>query len=114
MHELGIVMHVVKQIEELAKEKNVQEVKELTLEIGEVSGVVKDYFVDAFNWAIKRTEHMQHCKLNYVTIQAITYCEDCKQTYPTVQFGKECPHCHSNKTYLVTGRDVFIKDVKVE
>ena len=77
MHELGIVVHVINQIEELAKKNNVKRVVELTLEVGEVSGVVKEYFVDAFNWAIKKTEYMKECKLNYITIQGITYCEDC-------------------------------------
>ena len=114
MHELGIVVHVINQIEELAKKNNVQKVVELTLEVGEVSGVVKEYFVDAFNWAIKKTEYMKECKLNYITIQGISYCEDCKKTYPTVEYGKECPYCHSPQTYLVTGKDVMIKNVKVE
>ena len=113
MHELGIVVHVINQIESLAKEKKVQKVVELTLEVGEVSGVVKEYFVDAFNWAIKKTEYMKECKLNLIIIQGITYCENCGKTYSTTEYGKECPYCHSSKTYLVTGRDVMIKDIKV-
>ncbi len=114
MHELGIVVHVINQIEELAKKNNVQKVVELTLEVGEVSGVVKEYFVDAFNWAIKKTEYMKDCKLNLVIIQGISYCEDCQRTYPTVEYGKECPYCHGPHTYLTTGKDVMIKNVKVE
>ncbi len=113
MHELGIVVHVINQIEKLAEERKVTKVISLTLEVGEVSGVVKEYFIDAFNWAIQRTKYMKECKLDLVIIQGVTYCESCKKTYPTTQYGKECPYCHSNKTYLVTGRDVMIKDVKV-
>ena len=113
MHELGIVVHVIKQIEQLAKEKNVKEVKELTLEVGEVSGIVKQYFVDAFEWAKKRTEYMKDCKLNLVILEAISYCEDCKDTFPTVKYGIHCPKCGRENTYLVTGRDVSIRDVKV-
>ena len=113
MHELGIVIHVVKQVEELVKKNNATKAVEVTLEVGEVSGVVKEYFVDAFNWAANRSEYMKECKLNYIVIQAITYCEDCKHTYPTVKYGKECPFCHSPNTYLTTGRDVMIKDIKV-
>ena len=56
---------------------------------------------------------MKECKLNFVTIKGITYCEDCGKTYSTTEFGKECPYCHSSKTYLVTGKDVSIKDIKV-
>ena len=112
MHELGIVMHVTKQIEQIAKEKDVKQVLELTLEVGEVSGVVKEYFVDAFEWAKKRTEHMKDCKLNLVIIEGISYCQDCKKTFKTTEYGKTCPHCGSGNTYLVTGKDVMIRDIK--
>ena len=113
MHELGIVVHVIKQIEQLAKDNKVNKVVELTLEVGEVSGVIKEYFVDAFEWAKKKTEYMKECKLNFVIIEGITYCQDCKKTYKTTEYGKTCPHCGSPNTYLVTGREVTIKDVKV-
>lgn len=113
MHELGIVVHVVKQVEKLAKENNVKEVVGITLEIGEVSGVVKEYFVDAFEWQKKRTEYMKNCKLDIVIIEGISYCEDCKDTFRTTAYGKTCPKCGGGHTYLVTGRDVAIKDIKV-
>lgn len=114
MHELGIVVEVVKQVEELAKQNNVEKVTELTIEVGEVSGVVKEYFLDAFKWLIKKTKYMKECKLVYVQIQGISYCEDCKNTYPTTKYGKECPNCHSSHTYLVSGKEVLIKDIKVQ
>lgn len=113
MHELSIVMEVVKQVEKLAKEHNVTQVKSVTVEVGEVSGVVYDYFVDAFNWMCKKNELMKECELNYITIQAISYCQDCKKTYPTTKYAKECPYCHSTHTYLVLGKDFMIKDIKV-
>ena len=106
-------MHVIKQVEEIAKTRKITSVQEVTLEVGEVSGVVKEYFVDAFNWACRRTEYMKDCKLNYITIEAITYCENCDKTYSTTKYGKECPYCKSGNTYLVTGKDVMIKDIKV-
>ena len=83
MHELGIVVHVIKQIEELAKKNNVKEVVELTLEVGEVSGVVREYFVDAFEWSKKKTEYMKNTKLNLIIIEGISFCEDCQKTYKT-------------------------------
>ena len=114
MHELGIVIEVVKQVELLAKQNDVEKVTKLTLEVGEVSGVVKEYFFDAFKWFIKKSEYMKECELEYVPIQGISYCEDCKKTYPTTKFGKECPSCHSNRTYLVSGQEVKIKNIEVQ
>ena len=113
MHELGIVVHVIKQVEKLAEENHVKSVVELTLEVGEVSGVVKQYFVDAFEWAKKRTTYMKETKLNYIVIEGISYCQDCKETFKTTEYGKTCPKCGGGNTYLVTGRDVAIKDIKV-
>ena len=114
MHELGIVIEVVKQVELLAKQNDVEKVTMLTLEVGEVSGVVKEYFIDAFKWFVKKSEYMKECELEYVLVQGISYCEDCKKTYPTTKFGKECPFCHSNRTYLVSGQEVKIRDIKVQ
>ena len=113
MHELSIVMEVVKQVDKLAKEHKVTQVKSVTVEVGEVSGVVKDYFVDAFNWMRKKNELLKDCELNYITIEAISYCEDCKKTYQTTRYAKECPYCHSTRTYLVSGKDFMIKEIQV-
>lgn len=113
MHELGIVVHVINQVEELAKQNNVKEVVEVTLEIGEVSGVIESYFCDCFEWSKKKTTYMKNCKLNWISLKGITYCEDCGKTYSTTEFGKKCPHCGSERTYLVTGKDCAIKDIKV-
>ena len=113
MHELSIVMELVKQVEKIAENNKIEKVKSVTVEVGEVSGVVKSYFLDAFNWMCKRKPLLEGCELNYIVIQAISYCKDCKRTYPTTAYAKECPYCHSLDTYLVSGRDFVIKDIKV-
>ena len=114
MHELGIVFNITKQIDEIAKENKVNKVISLTVEVGEVSTIVPEYFKDCFEWAKKKTEYLKDCKLNLVVLSALSYCEDCKQSYNTVQFGKTCPHCKSEHTYLVTGNEVKMKQIEVE
>lgn len=114
MHELGIVFNITKQIEEIAKENKVNKVTSLTIEVGEVSTVVPEYFKDCFEWAKKKTQYLQDCKLNLVVISAISYCEDCKQTFSTTKYAKVCPHCNSEHTYLVSGNEVKMKQIEVE
>ena len=114
MHELGIVFNITKQIDEIAKENKVNSVTSLTIEVGEVSTVVPDYFRDCFEWAKKKTEYLKDCKLNLVVLSALSYCEDCKQTYETVKYGKICPHCKSEHTYLVSGNEVKMKQIEVD
>lgn len=113
MHELGIVFYIIDSVEKTCKENNVKEVKSVTLEVGEVSTIVPSYFEDCFKWAIRKTEYMKNCKLNLITIKALTYCKHCKETYDTVTYGRQCPHCGSYDTYLVTGDQCNIKDIEV-
>ena len=50
MHELGVVFYVVKDVKKVAEENHVEKVSAVTLEIGEVSGILHDYLTDCWNW----------------------------------------------------------------
>ncbi len=113
MHELGIVLHVIDQVEELARENNVSKVTRLTLEVGEVSSIVPSYFSDCFEWAKKKTEYLKDAELEMIILEGISYCRDCKKTYKTTEYAKKCPYCGSDNTYLVTGSELRIKDIAV-
>ena len=86
MHELSIVTYVVKQVQEIAEENNLTEIESVTLEFGEVSGIVPEYLEDCWNWYTKKEPIIQGTKFLYEIIPAVTWCDDCKQTYPTVQY----------------------------
>lgn len=113
MHELSIVFHIAKTVEEVAKENKVDHVRSVTVRIGEVSTIVNPYLEDCWNWNANRSEVLKGCKLKIETIKAVTYCEDCKNEYPTVENGKICPHCGSEHTYLLTGNEITIKEIEV-
>ncbi len=113
MHELGIVMHVIKQVEDVARENKVEKVTALNLEVGEVSSVVPELFRDCFEWAKKKTDFMRETKLNLIILEAVSYCKTCKNTYKTTEYARVCPHCGSEDTYLVTGNEINIKDIEV-
>lgn len=113
MHELGIVMHVIEQAEQAARENNVKKVLKLTLEVGEVSSIVPSYFTDCFEWAKKKTQFLRETELELIILEGISYCRACKQTYKTTQYAKICPHCGSDDTYLVTGNEMNLKDMVV-
>ena len=112
MHELGVVFHVIKMVEEVVAENDLTQVDSVTLELGEVSTVIESYLQDVWKWAVKnRSEHMQEASLIVEIIPAITFCEDCKQEYGTVEHGKTCPHCGSGNTYLLQGNEFTITEI---
>ena len=114
MHELGIVFHVIDMVEKAAAENKAEAVSSVTLELGEVSGVIPHELSSCWNWAVKKTEHMREAALVIETIPAVTFCEGCGQTYPTVPQGKTCPHCGSGETWLRQGSEIQLKEILIK
>ena len=113
MHELGIVMQVIDQVDNVAAESKIEKVTKIIMEIGEVSSVIPNIFTDAFEWAKKKSNYLKDSELELIILKGITYCRDCKKTYDTVEYAKKCPYCGSMDTYLVTGNEIKIKSIEV-
>lgn len=112
MHELGTIIYVIDTIEKLAKDEGLTKVGSITLEVGEVSGIVPDYLTDFWLYARKDSELLKETELKLENLKAVTYCQDCRGTYSTLEFAKECPYCHNVNTFLVTGNEFNIKEIE--
>lgn len=112
MHELGIVFHIISQVEDVCRENDLHAVASVTLEIGEVSTVIASYLTDCWNWAAGKTELLKGAALRVESVPAVTMCDDCGHTYGTVEFGRTCPRCTSERTHLVSGNEVLIKEIE--
>lgn len=114
MHELSIVKHVIKTLREVAEENHVRRIGSVTLEVGEVSGVVIEQLADCWNYFREKDELVKGAPLYVETIEAVTFCASCEKTYETVKFGKTCPYCGSVETYLLKGNEFSIKQIEAE
>ena len=114
MHEMGIVIHLAKTLDEFAKENHVTKIGSVTLSVGEVSGIVTDLFTDAWRYFSAKRPILDGSELRLEVIPAVTYCDGCGKTYATVKHGRTCPHCGSGETWLVQGNEVIIKEISAE
>ena len=112
MHELGIVFYIIRDVKKAAQENGVNHVETVVMNIGEVSTVVPQYLTDCWRWAADKEDVLRGAELRCEIIPAITHCEDCGLDYPTVKHGKTCPGCGSEKTFLVQGNEVEIKQIE--
>lgn len=112
MHELGIVFHMIKTVERIAEENVLTSVSSVTLELGEVSGVVPHELTSCWNWAVAQTEVLKGAELRIETIPAVTLCENCTHMYPTVPQGRICPLCGSEETVLLQGNEINLKEIE--
>jgi len=114
MHEMGIILHLAKTLEETAEQEKIKKITRVALEVGEVSGIMTDYFEECWNYFRRKHPVLETAELELITLPAVTWCDSCKQTYPTVEFGRTCPHCGSGETWLLKGNECIIKEIEVE
>lgn len=115
MHELGIVTHVIKTLTDVAADNELTRIGSVTLEVGEVSGVINDLVLDCWDYMCRKQGPLfEGCILHLEILPAVTYCSACEKTYPTVQYGRTCPHCGSGETWLLTGNECTIKEIEAE
>lgn len=112
MHELGIVFHIIKSVEQVAADNGLEKVSAVVLELGEVSGVVPDYLTDCWKWAAAKSELVDGAELRIEILPAVTHCDGCGKDYPTVAHGRVCPHCQSGNTWLLAGNEASIKEIE--
>ena len=112
MHELGTIYYVIDTVEQLMAENQLTKVGSITLQVGEVSGIIPEYLQEFWEYARKKTEHFQETELIIEKLEAVTYCQDCGKTYSTMQYKKICPYCGSGNTVLVTGNEYIIKEIE--
>ena len=110
MHELGIVMNIVEQMEKFAIQNKLTVIDTLVLEIGEISQIVPKYIEDVYPMAIENTL-LKDTKLKIETIPAKGMCRDCHTVYNVLKHEKTCPKCKSQNFKIISGQEFNIKEI---
>lgn len=113
MHELGIVIDIVKQVEEYKKENNIEKIKALVLQIGELSGVVPKYIEDVFPLAIEPSS-VSDMELIIEETPGIGKCRQCGLAFNLIHNDNKCPLCSHDEWDIITGTELLIKELHTE
>ena len=63
MHELGTVFYVIQEVEKVVEENHLTQVASVTLEVGEVSGIIPYYLTDCWKWAVEKSQYLKGAEL---------------------------------------------------
>ena len=128
MHEMGVVLQIVKTANDFALRNGVKEVKKLTLEIGEASAVLPRYVRMFFGDVIPDYPVLANCELEIETVPAQAFCLDCGNVFhPSDEHcencgeshhhhhhgSPKCPQCGSESFKLLEGNSLMIKNMEV-
>ena len=114
MHEMGIIVHLAKTLDKLAEDNGLSRIGSVTVQVGEVSGIMTDLFTEAWDYFTRKSPVLNGSELRLETIPAVTYCDGCGKNYETVKYGRTCPHCGSTETWLIQGNECIIKEIEAE
>ena len=109
---MGTVMAVIGTAEEVLEENGLSRIESVTLEIGEVSGILPEFLRKCWGFATTRSRYAKDAKLIIEMLPAVTLCKDCGKEYETMTYGRECPHCGSSNTVLLCGNEYNIKEIE--
>ncbi|MEA4895346.1 MAG: hydrogenase maturation nickel metallochaperone HypA [Oscillospiraceae bacterium] len=112
MHELGIVMEIVRVVDELAKEQGITEVETIVLQIGELSPVVPRFIEECYPAAVDGT-FMENTKLEIEMMPGNGICKECSTVFNVLASDGRCPKCGSKSFDILSGRDFYIKEIRV-
>lgn len=113
MHELSILIQVVKQVEAVAKANGSPVVKTIVLQVGEAASVVPRFLEDCYAAAIYQTS-LEETELKIEIIPAMGRCRPCQTIYHLRQSDGQCPTCSANDFEMLSGREFTIKEIIVE
>lgn len=110
MHELGVVIEVVRTVEEFAKNNGVTKVDTIVLQIGDLSSMIPKYIEDCFPCAVDGTA-LRDAKLRIEILRANAICRGCQKVYGLLANPDGCPACGSAERDILGGKEFMIKEI---
>ncbi len=110
MHEIGIMIEVVKMVENFAAQNGVTRIQTLVLQIGELSPTIPRYVEACYPAAVDGTLLMD-TELKIEVMPGNAICKKCNKVFNIIENNSICPHCNSEKWEIISGKEFFIKEI---
>jgi hydrogenase nickel incorporation protein HypA/HybF len=110
VHELGVVIEVVKTVEDFARENGVTKIAALVLQIGELSSMVPHYIEACYPAAVDGTL-LQDTRLEIEILPGNALCKKCGKVFNLIANSGACPLCSEKDFEILGGREFMIKEI---
>ena len=111
MHEISALTEAVKLAEKVAKENDVEKIKILTLEVGELTGFLPVFFEKYFSMVVEENPLFSECELKIDSVRGEALCNDCNALYNVMKNEGKCPRCQSRNKTILGGQEFKVKNI---
>jgi len=112
MHELAIAQSIVELAEDVALKEGADLVTSIDIEIGVLSGVVKEALTFAMEITTKNTK-LEKALINYLEIAGKASCNNCYTQFETNDLLALCPKCHKADFVITEGKQLRVKSLTI-
>lgn len=113
MHELTLAKGIIQIVNTEAARRDFQRVLEISVKVGEFSGILPRCLEEFFPIAAEGTK-AQGAALKIGILPALFRCGDCGYEGDADRKGACCPQCGSTGIKLIAGREFYVENLTVE
>jgi hydrogenase nickel incorporation protein HypA/HybF len=113
MHELSIAQSIVEIIEQHVPENRRPDVRAVSVEVGDFSGVVPDTLLFAFEAIVSGTL-LESARLDIRRVPVVLRCSDCGAEVegPAPVFA--CTGCGGSRLRMISGSELQVREVELD
>lgn len=112
MHEIGVLVKAVNMVEEISKEQQINRIKFVTLEVGELTGYLPVFFEKYWEIVTEDIECLRGAELKIQTVRGQALCRECQTLYNVMRQKGQCPKCGSREKKILSGEQFLVKNIE--
>ena len=113
MHEMSIAVELMRQLETLAAENDVERIEEVAITVGAMRQIVPEMLGAAFE-AIAVGTVAEGAVLKVQVAPALAKCRPCGREFEPTEDSFLCPQCGQADVRIVKGDDIVLSSVTCE
>lgn len=110
MHELGVVIEVIKTVENFALKNRLTNINTVVLQIGELSSMIPRYIEALYPAAVEGTL-LQETQLRIEILPGNAICKACNKVFNLIESNSKCPNCEGKDWDILCGKEFMIKEI---
>lgn len=112
MHEVSVAVNILKIVTEELEKNNGDEVNQLHLAVGALSGIVVESLQFALDVSRNETV-LKNTEILIDEIPAKVKCRSCKHEFTAEDYYVVCPRCQGIELDFLSGRELLIKSIVI-
>jgi len=113
MHEFSMALEVISLAQREAEKNSAIAIQEITIEVGDLSGVESDAFESALGLLVNDSI-LENASINIIRTPGLGRCNACASDFEMTHRMASCPRCHCYPSAISGGQEFRVVSLMVE